>query len=453
MLSSRVVQGCEDEPNFVVARRVTTVPILLARMKVLVAPLTNHHSSMHQRIWNQRMVTSVSGCTCVNRHWRIGVRFTTPMQLIGLVLEEFIALPRLRQSPRSCFCRCVATTTTFGSSIAVRCFINSTLTWPPNPRTLCTENRFVWYQPTCSHLWAHNSCENNSPSFFSRHRSSTWGRGSLRLVPVARARKQWSCRWLPVSLTLCCSWTIWHKFSAGGERQSGGVKLPFPLVLRWCDREISAPLILFKFGTKNYCYCSPSLLEGKYSEHGLSHGGERWALAEFVCGTESWRHRDGEGLVRSMVAGSAELSRSLFVARSRDVSGWRGTGAEHGGGEGWALAEFVCGTESWRHRDGERLVRSMVAGRAELSRSLFVARIHDVIGMRHWRDFCVNTQKGREKASLFLRSTFRQMSKEREQEVFEEKHVGKRIPWVRRGTGECFEGLARRASYEGNAKA
>ena len=80
--------------------------------------------------------------------------------------------------------------------------------------------------------------------------------------------------------------------------------------------------------------------------------------------------------MRSMVAGSAELSRSLFVARGRDVigmerdwcgawwrgalgsrgvclwhglvtsSGWRGTGAEHGGGERWDLAEFVCGTDS-----------------------------------------------------------------------------------------------------------
>ena len=73
-------------------------------------------------------------------------------------------------------------------------------------------------------------------------------------------------------------------------------------------------------------------------------------------------------------------------------------------------------------------MRSIVAGRAELSRSLFVARIHDVIGMRHWRDFCVNAQKWREKSSLFVRSTFRQMSKEREQKVFEEKNVGKRIP-------------------------
>ena len=79
------------------------------------------------------------------------------------------------------------------------------------------------------------------------------------------------------------------------------------------------------------------------------------------------------------------------------------------------LAEFVCGTESWRHRVAEGLVRSMVAGRAELSRSLFVARSTDVIGMRHWGDFCVNAQKWREKSS-----TFRQMSKEREQEVFEE---------------------------------
>ena len=69
-------------------------------------------------------------------------------------------------------------------------------------------------------------------------------------------------------------------------------------------------------------------------------------------------------MVRSMVAGRAELSRSLLVSRSGDVigmdrewcgawwrgglisrgvclchgvvtsSGWRGTGAEHGGGEG-----------------------------------------------------------------------------------------------------------------------
>ena len=122
---------------------------------------------------------------------------------------------------------------------------------------------------------------------------------------------------------------------------------------------------------------------GTGAEHG---GGEGWALAEFVCGTESWRHRGGEGLVRSMVAGSAELSRSLFVARSRDVIGmerdwcgawWRGA---------WALAEFVCGTESWCHRDGEGLVRSMVAGSAEISRSLFVARSRDVIGME--RDWC-----------------------------------------------------------------
>ena len=60
-------------------------------------------------------------------------------------------------------------------------------------------------------------------------------------------------------------------------------------------------------------------------------------------------------------------------------------------------------------------MRSMVAGSAELSRSLFVARSTDVIGMRHWCDFCVNAQKWREKSS-----TFRQMSNEREQEVFEE---------------------------------
>ena len=66
-------------------------------------------------------------------------------------------------------------------------------------------------------------------------------------------------------------------------------------------------------------------------------------------------------------------------------------------------------------------MRSMVAGSAELSRSLFVPRSTDVIGMRHWRDFCVDAQKWRGKSSLFLRSTFRQMSKEKEQEVFEEK--------------------------------
>ena len=157
---------------------------------------------------------------------------------------------------------------------------------------------------------------------------------------------------------------------------------------------------------------------GTGAEHG---GGERWALAEFVCGTESWRHRYGEGLVRSMGRGGLSSRGVCLWHGVVTSSGWRGTGAEHGGGEGWALAEFVCGTESWRHRDGEGLVRSMVAGRAELSRSLFVARSRDVIGMRHWRDFCVNAQKWREKSSLFVRSTFRQMSKVREQEVFEEK--------------------------------
>ena len=30
----------------------------------------------------------------------------------------------------------------------------------------------------------------------------------------------------------------------------------------------------------------------------------------------------------------------------------------------------------------------MVAGSAEVSRSFFVARSRDVAGMRHWRDFC-----------------------------------------------------------------
>ena len=38
--------------------------------------------------------------------------------------------------------------------------------------------------------------------------------------------------------------------------------------------------------------------------------------------------------MRSMVAGSAELSRSLFVARSRDVIRMERDWAEHGGGEG-----------------------------------------------------------------------------------------------------------------------
>ena len=62
-------------------------------------------------------------------------------------------------------------------------------------------------------------------------------------------------------------------------------------------------------------------------------------------------------------------------------------------------------------------------GALTVSRSLFVPRSTDVIGMRHWRDFCVNAQKWREKSSLFLKSTStcRQVSKESEQEVFEEK--------------------------------
>ena len=91
-------------------------------------------------------------------------------------------------------------------------------------------------------------------------------------------------------------------------------------------------------------------------------------------------------------------------------------------------------------------MRIMVAGSAEISRSLFVSRSTDVIGMeRAWcgswwrgalssRGVClchgvltspgcgigatfVDAQKWREKSSLFLR----QMSKEREEEVFEDK--------------------------------
>ena len=108
-------------------------------------------------------------------------------------------------------------------------------------------------------------------------------------------------------------------------------------------------------------------------------------------------------------------------------------------------------------------MRTMVAGSAELSRSLFVARSRDVIGME--RDWCgawwrgalryrgvflwhgvvtspgcgigatfVDAQKWREKSSLFLRSTFRQMSKEREQEVFEDKMSESGSLEVRRGT-------------------
>ena len=90
-------------------------------------------------------------------------------------------------------------------------------------------------------------------------------------------------------------------------------------------------------------------------------------------------------------------------------------------------------------------MRSMVAGRAELSRSLFVARILTSSGCGIGATF-VDAQKGREKSSLFVRSTFRQMSKEREQEVFEEKMSERGSLEVRRGTGECFEGPARRAS-------
>ena len=72
---------------------------------------------------------------------------------------------------------------------------------------------------------------------------------------------------------------------------------------------------------------------------GAEQGGEkRWAFAEYICGTDSWSGRDwcgagrrealsfrgvylwhgflvGEGLVRSREARSAELPRSISVAR------------------------------------------------------------------------------------------------------------------------------------------
>ena len=128
--------------------------------------------------------------------------------------------------------------------------------------------------------------------------------------------------------------------------------------------------------SRGVCLCHGLVTSSGWRGTGAEHGGgERWALAEFFCATEYWRNRDGEGLVRSTVAGSAELSRSLFMSQSSDVigmerawcgarwrgalssrgvclchrvvtsSGWRGPGAEHGGGERWALAEFVCVTE------------------------------------------------------------------------------------------------------------
>ena len=86
------------------------------------------------------------------------------------------------------------------------------------------------------------------------------------------------------------------------------------------------------------------------------------------------------------MAGRAELSRSLFVARSRDVIGmerdwcgawWRGVLSSRG----VCLWHGVVTSSGWRGTG-----RSMVAGRAELSRSLFVARSRDVIGME--RDWC-----------------------------------------------------------------
>ena len=67
--------------------------------------------------------------------------------------------------------------------------------------------------------------------------------------------------------------------------------------------------------------------------------------------------------MRSMVAGRAEVSRSLFVARSRDVIG---------------MERDWCGAW-WR-------------GLAELSRSLFVAQSRDVIGME--RDWCGASWRG-----------------------------------------------------------
>ena len=105
---------------------------------------------------------------------------------------------------------------------------------------------------------------------------------------------------------------------------------------------------------------------------GAKPGGEkRWVFAEYICGTDSssWRYwceagrREalsfrgvylwhgflvGEGLVRSREARSAELSRSISVAR---ITGRGGTGAEPGGEKRWAFAVYICGTDSWSGRD------------------------------------------------------------------------------------------------------
>ena len=117
------------------------------------------------------------------------------------------------------------------------------------------------------------------------------------------------------------------------------------------------------------------------------------------------------------LSGSFELSRSLFVPRSTDVIGmerdWCGAGSR-----GALSSRGVCLFVP-RSTDvigmGRDWCGAGLAGSAELSRSLFVPRSHDVIGMRgFWCDFFVNAQKWLEKSSLFIRSTFRRICRKKE---------------------------------------
>ena len=85
------------------------------------------------------------------------------------------------------------------------------------------------------------------------------------------------------------------------------------------------------------------------------------------------------------------------------------------------------GTERWGSRSllvcATPLTPSVCGGTGD-SFAEFVCLCHggDVIEMRQfWSDFCVNAQKWREKVVTLVSSTFRQMSKERDQDVFNEK--------------------------------
>ena len=125
-------------------------------------------------------------------------------------------------------------------------------------------------------------------------------------------------------------------------------------------------------------------------------------------------------------------------------SGCRGTGAVQGGAESErSRSLFVCATDYWRHREAE--ARSSFRGVCLFVPGREYSRHRDAAVLERFLCQCAKVQG---KVVTLVSSTFRRMSKEREQDVFK---CRKKDPLSSAGNGRMFEVPARTASYEAKA--